>query len=143
MLFLSRGEKRMAEIEVTYFEKLKMAEFSRNTAVLRKLSEEGDPFIRAVIAQNEDTPISLFKELSKDKDACVRLAVAENSYAPPKVLDSLSQDENQEVREAVYLNRNTKEETLKKMEEENEELVKDLKNYKERILYLKDNPSYR
>ncbi len=133
----------MDKIEVPYIDKIKMAEFSENTAVLRKLSEGNDLFIRSVVAQNKKTPVSLFNSLSKDKEICVRLAVAENNSAPPKVLDLLSNDENQEIREAVYLNQNTKEENLKKMEEENKELVKDFKAYRERIISLKDNPSYR
>jgi hypothetical protein len=129
-------------MEISYFDKIKMAEFSGNTAILRKIAEEDDPFIRAIVAQNGDTPLSLLDVLSKDAEDCVRLAVAENRCVSPKILDYLSLDKNQEIIQAIYLNRNTREETLRKIEEENEYLVKDLKYYREKISFSKDNPSY-
>ncbi len=86
--------------------------------VLEKFATHPDVWVRAAVAFNSNTPISVIEELASDQDA-VRQSVANNSNTPPILLKQLAKDKSWFVRQAVASNPNTPKNTLEELSWDN------------------------
>ena len=70
-------------------------------------------YVRASVASNSNTPVSVLEYLSKDKiSSYVRYLVAKNQNTSIHVLEKLSNDENYCIRNSVSENPNWKIENI-------------------------------
>jgi len=61
---------------------------------LQQIAEHPDGDLRAIVAENQNTPIQVIEMLAKDSDVNVRYQLAENHNISVIVLQTLSQDDN-------------------------------------------------
>lgn len=87
--------------------------------ILEKFAQHQDVWVRAAIAFNAHTPITILEELAKDQDV-IRQSVAYNSNAPRNLLKMLAKDINWLVRQAVAQNPNTPQNTLQELSGDNQ-----------------------
>ena len=66
-------------------DKIKLANTTADIHLLEKLSDDGHLWVRAVVAENPNTPISILEKLSDDEDWYVRAVVANNPKTPPEL----------------------------------------------------------
>ncbi|MEW6491452.1 MAG: hypothetical protein AB1589_02715, partial [Cyanobacteriota bacterium] len=86
--------------------------------VLEKFATHPDVWVRAAVALNFNTPISVIEELTNDRDV-VRQSVANNPNAPKSILKQLAKDLNWFVRQAVASNPSTHRNTLEELSWDN------------------------
>ena len=87
--------------------------------VLEKFAKHQNVWVRAEIAINANTPVTILEELARDRDT-VRQSVAHNLNAPKSILQELAKDINWRVRQAVASNPNTAENTLEELSWDNQ-----------------------
>jgi hypothetical protein len=87
--------------------------------VLEKFAKHQDVWVRAAIAFNSNTPVTLLEELASDREA-VRQSVAHNPNTPRSILEELAKDINWLVRQAVASNSNTPGSTLEELSWDNQ-----------------------
>lgn len=72
--------------------------------VLRRLSRDPHPMVRASLAQNEALPIDVLEVLAKDARAAVRSAAAVSRRLPATTLTAMANDRSVEVQWNVLVN---------------------------------------
>lgn len=80
--------------EVDDLEYTDLAEETDHPLLLEALSENDDDWVRAMVASNPHTPVSVLTTLADDKDEDVRFRVASNPNTPPDTLAELTEDED-------------------------------------------------
>lgn len=60
--------------------------------ILKRLSQDSEPEIRAVVATKRKIDLELFEKLSRDEDETVRHAIVWNPKTPVSVLEYLKND---------------------------------------------------
>lgn len=69
--------------------------FSAPVEILIKLSDDGRPSVRKVVASNPNTPADILDKLSGDSDLIVKERVAENTKTRPETLEKLIKDDGE------------------------------------------------
>jgi len=62
--------------------------------VLRRLAEEGDSAVQALVAENSNTPVDSIWRLAREPNSDIRYSLAENHAIAIEVLNLLADDEN-------------------------------------------------
>jgi hypothetical protein len=86
--------------------RLMEASFSINQEYLLELSKEEDPFIRARVASNPYTPLSVLEDLSRDVYVMVLEKVALNPKINDKILNELANSNYPMIKKMVLKNKN-------------------------------------
>ena len=79
---------------------------SNSPETLAWRSKDRDWMVRAMVAQNENTPPEVLTEMSRDSEWMVQCLVAQNPATPSRVLDGMSRDIDPFVRGCVLMNEN-------------------------------------
>lgn len=87
--------------------------------VLQKFARHQDVWVRAAIAFNPYTPVTLLEELATDREA-IRQSVAHNHNTPHNILEKLAKDISWLVRQAVAANPSTPQNTLEELSWDNQ-----------------------
>jgi pentose-5-phosphate-3-epimerase len=87
--------------------------------VLQKFARHHDVWVRAAIAFNPNTPVTLLEELAIDRDV-VRQSAAHNLNTPRSILEKLAKDISWLVRQAVAANPSTPHNTLEELSWDNQ-----------------------
>ena len=93
---------------------------NKNTPVsyLQQLARYEDEDVRISVAYNENTPVYILKKLSEDESGIVRASVAGNRNTPVYILEKLATEEDDYIREGVAGNENTPPSTLERLFED-------------------------
>jgi hypothetical protein len=93
------------------------------TIVLAQLAKRSNWEIRAIVAQNKNSPIETLFELADDTDPDVRYCVVANPKVPIDILVKLSNDDSASVRYIVAQNRRTPEPILSKLTKDDDRFI--------------------
>ena len=107
--------KKLSEDGESYVRSLVSENSNTPSSVLEKLADDDDYSVRYGVAQNKNTPVSVLKKLANDDDYFVRNGVAENNNIPVLLLEKLADDDEESVRRRVAENKNTPVSVLEKM----------------------------
>jgi hypothetical protein len=100
-------------------------------AVLIKLSDDPDQFVKITVAKHKNTPSKTLDKLSKSDDVLILIAVANNVKTSPRTLAYLSRGDSKsflhhEVRSAVAKNPKTSLETIIKLSRDKDETIRNI-----------------
>ena len=80
---------------------------SKDPKVLAQLANDDDPYVRAYVAENSNTPADVLVQLANDEKWVVRKTVAANRNTPVDILEQLANDDDPDVRIHIAGNPNT------------------------------------
>lgn len=81
-----------------------VARFSRSAAILERMAQDENWWVRRGVARNPSTPVVILEKLIGDEDWWVRVGLARNPSTPVVILEGLAKDESGLVREQLASN---------------------------------------
>jgi hypothetical protein len=97
---------------MSYDEKMNLAESTSTPEVLKELAKDDNYSIRIAVTDNIDTPVEILEAFSTDINWGVRSGVALHTNTPIEILLELATDEDDYVRFEVAQNTNSTDQIL-------------------------------